>query len=297
MNLGFVGLGVMGRAMALNLLRAGHALACWARREASLAPIVDAGAVPVASVADVARRSDVTFTVLPEAHDVEEVVLGPRGILEGAAPGSVVVDMSTIAPLATRRIAARLATKGVEMLDAPVSRGEAAAVQGALAITVGGRPEVLERVRPLLECLGSSVVHVGGHGAGQVAKACHQMVGAVTLEAVAEAMTLARRNGADPARVREALLGGFAWSRVLEDQGARMLRHDFAPGFEARLHARDLGIVLETARALGLALPQSALVAQHLNALVGSGDGGCDTAALVKVLERMAGDVRGRTAP
>ncbi len=290
MKLGFVGLGIMGRPMALHLLAAGHALACYSRRASSMQPVVAAGAVACTSPADVARQSDVVFTMVPDTPDVEQVVLGAEGIAQTASAGSVVVDMSTISPLATRTIAAALAQRGIDMLDAPCSGGEAGAVGAKLSIMVGGKPGVFERVRPLFERLGTNITRIGDHGAGQVAKACNQIVGAVTMEAVAEGLNLARRNGVDPARVREAMLGGFARSRMLEFAGARMIGRDFTPGFRARLHAKDLDIALRTAYQCGLALPQTALVAQHLNALVGGGGGELDSSALITVLERMAGD-------
>lgn len=287
MNVGFIGLGIMGKPMALNLLRAGYPLTVHARRRESMAPLADAGAVPAESPRAVAKASDVVFVMVSDTPDVEAVVVGPGGILEGARADSVVVDMSTGAPLAARELAARLAERSVRMLDAPVSGGEAGAVAGTLSIMVGGEAEVLARVRPLLEKLGKTIVHVGDHGAGQVAKACNQIVAAVTVEAVAEALVLARRVGVDPAKVREALLGGFAYSRVLEVHGKRMLEGDFKPGFKARLHQKDLRIVLETAHRLGLALPATALAAQHMNALVGSGGGELDSSALVQVLQRL----------
>jgi 2-hydroxy-3-oxopropionate reductase len=288
-NLGFVGLGIMGRPMALHLLKGGHAMRVYARRPQSMTPLTDAGATACATPAEVARGAEVVFTMVSDTPDVEEVVLGPGGIIEGAAAGCVVVDMSTISPVATRAMAAKLADKGIEMLDAPVSGGDIGAINATLSIMAGGKPEVFARVLPLFELMGKNIVHIGANGAGQVAKACNQIVGAVTLEAVAEAMTLARKNCVDPARVRDALLGGFAWSRVLEVHGGRMLSRNFEPGFKARLHRKDLRIVVDTAAQLDIALPQSALIAQHLNALVGMGCGEEDSAAVVKVIERLSG--------
>jgi len=289
MNLAFIGLGIMGRPMALHLLHGGHAMRVHARRAASMQPLVDAGAIACASPAEAARGADVVFVMVSDTPDVEQVVLGPAGAIEGAAPGSVLVDMSTISPVVTRAIAQRLGQQGIDMLDAPVSGGEKGALEAALSIMVGGKSETFERVRPLFECMGKNIVRIGDHGAGQVAKACNQIVGAVTLEAVAEGMTLARKNGVDPAKVRDALLAGYAWSRVLEMHGARMVSRDFTPGFKARLHRKDLRIVVDTAAQLDIALPQSALIAQHLNALVGMGCGEEDSAAVVKVLEKMSG--------
>lgn len=292
MKVGFVGLGIMGRPQALNIRKAGYELAVWARRRQSMQPLLDAGAVGCASPKEAAAVSDVTIVMVADTPDVEQVILGPDGIIEGAKPGSVVVDMSTISPLVTREIARKLGEKNIEMLDAPVSGGDIGAIDGTLSIMVGGKPEVFARVKPLFECMGKNIVHIGANGAGQVAKACNQIIAAVTLEAVAEALTLARRNGADPARVREAMLGGFAWSKVLEVHGRRIVERDFKPGFKARLHRKDLKIVTDTAAHLGLALPQASLVASHLNALVGMGLGDEDSAAVVKVIERAAGEMR-----
>lgn len=289
MKVGFIGLGIMGRPMALNLMKAGHQLRVYARRPEALEPLVEAGATPCASPARAAEGAEATMVMVSDTADVEQVVLGADGVIHGAALGSVVVDCSTISPTATRCIAARLAERGIEMLDAPVSGGESGAVNATLSIMVGGKFEVFERVRPLFECLGKNIVHIGGNGAGQVAKACNQIIAGVTIEAVAEALTLARRMGVDPARVREALLGGFAYSRILEVHGSRMIEGNFKPGFKARLHQKDMGIVLEAAHEAQVALPAAALVAQHMNALVGAGEGELDSSAVVKVLERMAG--------
>jgi 2-hydroxy-3-oxopropionate reductase len=288
-NLAFIGLGIMGRPMALHLLKGGHAMRVYARRAEAMRPLVEAGATACASAAEAARGAEVTFTIVSDTPDVEQVVLDKDGVIEGAAPGTVVVDMSTISPVATRAMARALQARDIEMLDAPVSGGDVGAINATLSIMVGGKPEVFQRVRPLLALIGRNIVHVGGNGAGQVAKGCNQIVGAVTVEAIAEAMTLARKNGVDPARVREALLGGFAHSRVLELYGARMISRDFKPGFKARLHQKDLRLVVEAAAQLNLALPQSALIAQHLNALVGMGHGEGDSAQVVKVLEKLAG--------
>ena len=289
MNIGFVGLGIMGRPMALHLVRGGHRLRVSARRPEAMAPLVEAGASASASPAEAARGSEVIFTIVSDTPDVEQVLLGPGGVTEGAAPGAVVIDMSTISPVTTRAIAVKLAEQGVEMLDAPVSGGDVGAINATLSIMVGGKPEVFARAKPLFELMGKNIVHIGANGAGQVAKACNQIVGAVALESVAEAMTLARKNGVDPAKVRDALLGGYAWSRVLEVHGGRMLSRDFNPGFKAKLHRKDLRIAVETAAQLNIGLPQTALIAQHLNALVGMGLGEEDSAAVVKVIERASG--------
>jgi len=289
MDLAFIGPGIMGRPIALHLMRAGHAMRVYARRAQSAQPLVEAGAIACATPAEAAGGAQVVFVMVSDTPDVEQVVLGPGGVVEGAAAGAVVVDMSTISPVATRAIAERLARRDIDMLDAPVSGGEKGAREATLSVMVGGKAEVFERVRPLFELLGRNIVRIGDHGAGQVAKACNQIVGAVTLEAVAEGLTLARKNGVDPARVRDALLAGYAWSRVLEMHGGRMVSRDFTPGFRARLHRKDLRLVTDAAAQLDIALPQSALIAQHLNALVGMGCGEEDSAAVVKVLECMSG--------
>lgn len=292
MKVAFCGLGIMGRPQALNLMKASHAMAVWARRKESMQPLADAAATACASPGEAAALADVVFVMVSDTPDVEQVIFGPKGVIEGAKPGTVVVDMSTISPVATRDMAKRLADKGIEMLDAPVSGGEVGAINGTLSIMVGGKPELFARVKPLFECMGKNIVHIGASGAGQVAKACNQIVAAVTLEAVAEGLMLARRNGVDPARVRDALMGGFAYSKVLEVHGRRILERDFKPGFKAKLHRKDLKIVTDTAAHLGLTLPQASLIASHLNALVGLGCGDEDSAAVVKVIERAAGELR-----
>jgi len=288
-TIGFVGLGIMGRPMALNLVRAGHTLAVHARRAESMAPLAEAGAATCDTPADVARQATIIFTMVADTPDVEEVILGDGGIIEGVRPGSVVVDMSTISPSATRAMAERLREAGAQMLDAPVSGGDIGARDGTLSIMVGGEPGAFERVRPLFEIMGGNVVHIGGNGAGQVCKACNQVVVAQTITGIGEALLLAEASGVDGARVREALLGGFAGSRILEVHGRRMLDDDYAPGFKASLHQKDMRIVLETAHELGLALPGAAQVAQYLNTLVGAGDGELDSAAVYRVQRRQNG--------
>jgi len=285
-KLGFVGLGIMGRPMALNLRKAGHALWVYGRRPETMKPLSEAGATACASPKEVAANADVVFVCVSDTPDVEQVILGDGGLLQGVRPGSVVVDMSTISPAATRRFAAELKKHGADMLDAPVSGGEVGAINATLSIMVGGRPEAFARVQPYFAAMGKNIVHVGDHGAGQVAKACNQVVVAVTIEAVAEALTFARKNGVDPAKVRDALMGGFAGSKILEVHGKRMLDNDFKPGFKVKLHQKDLKIVMDDAHKLGLALPGAALAAQHLNALMGAGDAELDSAAIVKVIER-----------
>ncbi len=288
-NIGFIGPGIMGRPMALNLMKGGHPLWVYARRPAAAQSLVAAGATACATAAEVARHADVIFTIVSDTPDVESVIFGEQGIASQARPGTVIVDMSTISPTATKSFAERLAKQGIDMLDAPVSGGETGAINGTLSIMVGGKPQVFERVKPLFECMGKNIVHIGDNGAGQVAKACNQIVVAVTIEAVAEALTFARKNGADAAKVREALMGGFAGSKIMEVHGKRMLDNDFKPGFKVGLHQKDMRIVMETAHQLGVALPAAAMVTQHLNALMGTGDTDLDSAAVVKIIQRMSG--------
>lgn len=282
MNVGFIGLGVMGRPMAQHVQRAGHQLFVWARRPASAEGLP---ATLCATPADLGRRCEVVFTVVTSSADVEALALGPDGLIDGMAPCSVLIDCSTIAPDVARRIAAKLAARSIHMLDAPVSGGAQGAIDATLAIMAGGEAAVLERVRPLLECLGQRIVHVGPNGAGQVAKACNQMIMVATIEAVAEAMRLAAASGVDCARVKQALAGGSAASRVLDVMGERMVRRDFAAGIEARLHHKDFGLVLEAARQSGVATPLTAVVGQQLNALMAQGWQHDDTSSLLRVLE------------
>ena len=288
-TIAYIGLGIMGRPMALNLLRAGYNVRVWARRTESMQPLIEEGATACSSPADAASGADIIFTNVSDTADVEQVILGDSGVIEGAASGSVVVDMSTISPSVTREIAARLAEGGVEMLDAPVSGGEKGAIDGTLSIMIGGKASIYERVLPVFEVLGSNIVLIGDNGAGQVTKACNQTVIAQTISAIGEAFVLATAAGVDPARVREALLGGFAGSRVLDSHGGRMLAHDFKPGFKSKLHQKDMRIVLETAHELGIALPGAALATQLINALVGSGGGEDDSCAILRLQEQLAG--------
>ncbi len=282
MKVGVIGLGVMGRPMALHLQRAGHDLHVWARRPASVAGLP---ATVCQTPAELGRQCEVVFTIITSSADVEHVALGPDGLIEGMAPGSVLVDCSTIAPEAARHIAARLGEKGIAMLDAPVSGGAQGAIDATLAIMAGGKAEVLARVRPLLECLGQRIVHIGPSGAGQVAKACNQMIMVAAIQAAAEAMRLAAASGVDCGKVRDALAGGSAASRVLDVMGERMVRRDFAAGIEARLHHKDFGLVLAAARQSGVPVPLAAVVDQQLNALMAQGWGRDDTASLLRVLE------------
>jgi 2-hydroxy-3-oxopropionate reductase len=289
MDVGFIGLGLMGRPMALNLVAAGHTVHVWSRRRESMQPLLAAGAGDCASAAEVARRAAVTISIVADAPDVEQVTLGVEGVAAGAAAGHIHVDMSTIAPAAAQAIAARLGGRGVTLLDAPVSGGEAGAIAASLTIMVGGDEAAFERVLPLFQAMGKSVTRIGASGAGQVAKACNQILTGVGVAAVAEALNFARKSGVDAARVREALLGGFAYSRILENHGQRMLERNFKPGFKAWMHHKDMRIVMEEAHRLGLALPSAAATAQMFNAMIGSGLGEDDSVAMLKLLENMSG--------
>ncbi|MCK6373503.1 MAG: NAD(P)-dependent oxidoreductase [Zoogloea sp.] len=289
MKIGFVGLGIMGRPMALNILKGGFDLTVWARRAESMAPLLEAGAKGAASPAEVAAACDIVVSMVSDAPDVEAVALGAGGVAEGAKPGLIYIDMSTIAPAAAQSIAARLAEKGVTMLDAPVSGGEVGAINAGLTIMVGGDEAAFEKAKPVLACMGKSVNLIGGAGAGQVTKACNQILTGVTVMAVAEAFNFARKSGVDAGKVREALLGGFAYSRILENHGQRMLDRNFKPGFKAWMHQKDMNIVVQEAHRLGLMLPTSAATAQLFNAIVGSGMGEEDSIAALKLLEGLSG--------
>lgn len=289
LKLGFIGLGAMGRPMALNLIKSGHAMTVYARRAEAAAPLLAAGAIAAESAAAVARASDVVFSLVTASADSEQVALGSLGIAEGARAGCVVIDMATISPLVTRNIAQALAARGIDHIDAPVSGGPAGAQAATLAIMAGGKPAVFARVKPLFECLGKTIVHMGEHGAGQVTKACNQLALTITAQASAEALSLARSCGLDPARVHEVLMGGFAASRVMELFGKRMVERNFGAGIDTRLYHKDLSIVLELAQDAGLPLPAGAVVKQQINALMGAGEGNADFSVLIRALERSMG--------
>jgi 2-hydroxy-3-oxopropionate reductase len=282
----FIGLGIMGKPMARHLLEAGVPLTVHSRSPGPVDELVAAGAARAGSVREAAGASSIVITMLPDTPDVEQVLLGEDGVASGAASGSLVIDMSTIDPGPTRRMAETLEANGVEMLDAPVSGGEKGAVEGTLSIMVGGSAEGFARALPLFQAMGSNIVHVGPSGAGQVTKACNQLVVAATIEAVAEALVLAERSGVDPAKVRQALMGGFAGSKILEVHGQRMLDRAFEPGFRARLHRKDARIVLDAARESGSPIPSFEAVAAQLDRLVDeAGRGDLDHSALFTLLD------------
>ena len=293
MNIGFIGLGIMGAPMALHLVKAGHTVHVNTRSKVP-AEIAAAGAVACATPAEVARAAEVVFTMVPDTPDVEAVLFGANGIATGLAddrsPGTrkVVVDMSSISPMATKDFARKINALGADYIDAPVSGGEVGAKAASLTIMCGGDPAVFERVRPLLEKMGKNITLVGGNGDGQTTKVANQIIVALNIAAVGEALLFASKAGADPAKVRQALMGGFAASRVLEVHGDRMVQRTFNPGFRIALHQKDLGLALQGARELGVSLPQTASAAQLMQACAANGMANLDHSALVRALELMA---------
>jgi 2-hydroxy-3-oxopropionate reductase len=288
-KLGFIGLGVMGRPMALNLRKAGHDLAVWARNPEQTEALQTAGATVMTSPQAVAQAADILFVNVADDAALDAVLFGADGAASGLAAGSIVVDMGTTSPDYTRHLAQRLAQQKTSLIDAPVSGGEAGAIAGTLSIMAGGSQPAFQRVLPLFQAIGGNIVHVGDSGAGQIAKACNQIVVSATLLGVAEALTFATQQGVDAAKVRQALLGGSAYSKILEIHGQRMLDENYTPGFKAKLHRKDLGIVLAAAQSAGMALPGTALAAQMMNALVGNGSGELDSSALIEVLQQLNG--------
>jgi 2-hydroxy-3-oxopropionate reductase len=284
-NVGVIGLGAMGAPIAQNLLKGGHAVTVFARRKEAMAPLISAGANAAASPAQAAGESDVIITMVIDTRAVEEVALGPRGIIEGAKQDSIVVDHSTIDPDGARRIAAALKARGIEMIDAPVSGGAAVAAAGRLTIMAGGDERAFDRVRPILQCYGDAIVHIGPSGAGQVAKACNQICTIVNMLGAAEAMLMAERAGIDPGKVKDVLMSGFGASRMLDMQAPKMIARDFDGKVESRLHYKDIHIVLAMARALGIHLPASEAAAKVLTELQNRGGARSDTAAVFTVLD------------
>ena len=288
LSLGFIGLGIMGTPMARHLVDAGHRLFVHTR-SAVRPEIAETSAVVCASPKAVAEQAEIVFLMLPDTPDVEQVLFGAGGVIEGLRAGQVVVDMSSISPIATKDFAARIEALGGHYLDAPVSGGEVGAKAASLTIMVGGSAEAFARVQPLFALMGKNITHVGNSGDGQTTKVANQIIVALTIAAVGEAMTFARKAGADPAKVRQALMGGFASSRILEVHGERMINRTFAPGFRIRLHQKDLGLALAGARSMGVALPQTASAAQLMQVCAAHGMEELDHSALVRALELMAG--------
>jgi 2-hydroxy-3-oxopropionate reductase len=285
LNIGFIGLGIMGAPMAGHLLAAGHTLFV---RTRSKVPEALTAATVCASPKEVAERADVIFTMLPDTPDVETVLFGKDGVAAGLGKGKTVVDMSSISPIETKAFAQRINALGCDYLDAPVSGGEVGAKAASLTIMVGGPEAAFERIKPLFELMGKNITLVGGNGDGQTTKVANQIIVALNIAAVGEALVFASKAGADPAKVRQALMGGFAASRILEVHGERMIKRTFAPGFRIQLHQKDLSLALAGARALGVALPGTANAAQLMQALAANGGADLDHSALVKALELMA---------
>ena len=288
-KIGFVGLGIMGKPMARNLLKAGYELTVYDIVGEAVEEVVGDGASPASSSRQVAAATDKIITMLPDSADSERVILGPDGVLEGASAGKTIIDMSSIAPLVSQRIAAECAGKGVEMLDAPVSGGEPGAINATLAIMVGGKQEIFDQNVDLLKIMGSNVVLTGEIGAGGVTKLANQIIVAANIEALAEALVLATKAGVDPEKVFNAIRGGLAGSNVMEAKGPMMLSRNFRAGFRVRLHQKDLRNVLQTGQELNVPLPVTALVQQMLGALVNDGEQEADHSVLLKFVEGLAG--------
>jgi 2-hydroxy-3-oxopropionate reductase len=294
-KIGFIGLGIMGAPMALNLMRAGNKLFTHTR---SKTPdfLTEGGATLCTTNKGVAERSDIIFLMVPDTPQVQEVLLGENGVVQGLTPGKIVVDMSSISPIATKEFAAKVRAKGCEYLDAPVSGGEVGAKNATLSIMVGGSQSTFDKVKPLFERMGKNITLVGEVGDGQTAKVANQIIVALNIEAVSEALLFAAKAGADPAKVREALMGGFASSKILEVHGERMIKRTFDPGFRIELHQKDLNLALSTARALGVALPNTATAQELFNSCAAHGGKAWDHSAMVRALEKMSNFEIGQNA-
>ena len=293
-KIGFIGLGIMGAPMAVRLAQGGHALFVHTRSQVR-EKVTATGATLCASATEVAQRADVIFTMVPDTPDVERVLFGEGGVAAGLSAGKTVVDMSSISPMATKDFARRIEALGAEWLDAPVSGGEVGAKAGTLSIMVGGEEATFARIKPLFELMGKNITRVGGAGAGQTTKVANQIIVALNIAAVGEALVFASKAGADPAKVREALMGGFASSRILEVHGERMIKRTFNPGFRIALHQKDLNLALQSAKAMNLALPNTAGTAQLMQAAAAQGWDQLDHSALVRALEVMGNHEVGST--
>ena len=287
LNIGFIGLGIMGSPMAQNLQKAGHQLFIYSRSKVA-DELVQGGATVCVSSAEVAKRGDIIITMLPDTPQVDEVLFGDKGVAAGLSAGKVVVDMSSIAPLATKAFAKKINALGCDYLDAPVSGGEVGAKAASLTIMVGGPQAAFDRVNPLFEVMGKNITLVGGNGDGQTTKVANQIIVALNIEAVSEALLFASKAGADPAKVRQALMGGFAASRILEVHGERMVKRTFNPGFRIELHQKDLNLALQGAKAMGVSLPNTAATQELFNTCAAHGMGGLDHSALCRSLEIMS---------
>ncbi len=286
-NIGFIGLGIMGKPMAGNLIKGGHTLYLQTRSGVPQ-ELIAAGGKGCASAKEVAQKADIVITMVPDTPDVEKVLFGAGGVAEGLSKGKTVVDMSSISPIATKDFAKRINALGCEYVDAPVSGGEVGAKNAALTIMVGATQTAFDKVKPAFELMGKNITLVGANGDGQTCKVCNQIIVALNLEAVSEALVFASKAGADPAKVRQALMGGFAASRILEVHGERMIKRTFDPGFRIELHQKDLNLALQGARAMGVSLPNTATAQELFNSCVASGGAKWDHSAMVRALEKMA---------
>jgi 2-hydroxy-3-oxopropionate reductase len=287
-TIGFIGLGIMGKPMARNLLKAGYSLVVCNRSRTAVDELSKEGAQAAGSSKEVAERTDVLITMLPDSPDVELVYAGEQGIFAGAKPGMQLIDMSSISPVVARKLAGEAEKRGLDMIDAPVSGGEAGAISATLSIMIGGKANAVERAMPIFQVLGKNIVHIGDPGAGQVTKAANQMVVGTTIAIVSEALVLAAKAGVDPAKVRQALLGGFAQSKILEAHGQKMLERNFKPGFRIRLHEKDMKIALATGSEYGVPLIVTSQVAQMMTAMKAMGNGDLDHSGLVRFVEELA---------
>ena len=295
-KVGFVGLGIMGSPMAGHLIKGGHKVFLYSIPSVPQA-LVDAGGIACANGNEVAQKADIVITMVPDTPDVEAVLFGGNGVAQGLTKGKTVVDMSSISPIATKAFAKKINALGCDYLDAPVSGGEVGAKAASLTIMIGGPEAAFNAVKPLFELMGKNITLVGGNGDGQTTKVANQIIVALTIEAVGEALLLAAKAGADPAKVRQALMGGFASSRILEVHGDRMVKRTFDPGFRIALHQKDLNLALSTARQIGVALPNTATCQELFNACAAHGGSAWDHSAMVRVLEKMANFEIGQTPP
>ncbi len=286
-KIGFIGLGIMGTPMAANLIQGGHSLSTYTRSKTPQS-LLDAGAKALPSATEVARAADIIILMVPDTPDVEAVLFGEHGVAAGLTQGKIVIDMSSISPVATKEFARKINDLGCEYLDAPVSGGEVGAKAASLTIMIGGNQAAFDQCKPIFELMGKNITLVGGNGDGQTTKVANQIIVALTIEAVGEALVLASKAGADPAKVRQALMGGFASSRILEVHGERMVKRTFDPGFRIKLHQKDLNLALTTARQLGLSLPSTAVAQELFNACVAHGGAGWDHSGMVRALETLA---------
>lgn len=286
-KIGFIGLGAMGKPMARNLMKAGYALNVLTRTRSKVEDLLADGAIWCTTPKEVAQKSEVVITMLPDTPDVEQVIAGKEGVLDGTRPGMLIIDMSTISPIAARQLAQQAKTLGCDFLDAPVSGGDIGAQNATLSIMVGGNESAFQRALPIFQAMGKTILHMGDAGAGQVTKAANQILAAINMEATCEALVFAAKAGVDPVKVRQALMGGAAYSRSLEFHGQRILERNFKPGFRLRLHRKDLDIAMAVGKEFGIVLPVTAQVREMMTATLNAGQGDWDNSSLVTLLERL----------